>query len=148
MKIRIKEKCVLTLICPDLITKDMKFEAGAILEGEVEQDYEGCVWFRDNQGRIIPGLDKCLFEVVNDSTWPFKNEPEPQWYAEQSKRLGELAKHGFKFVNGNDSVDAAFIIAKDGMSAMFAVPKSWSFQKNRTWMLERCEEFARAVRGV
>ena len=106
------------------------------------------VSFGEKYSWRMNGLKKTQFEVVKDSTWPFKDEPEPQWYVEQTKRWEELANQGFKFTSGKDSDDAAILISKDGFSAMFAVPKSLGFRVVHIWMLERCEEFAKAVREV
>ena len=88
-----------------------------------------------------------------NSTWPF-SEPEPPWYTDQTKRWKKLGRQGWKFAQGNSPVDSlstgdvSIEMARDGMVAEFKLSKLWSFQEIHTWMLHRCEEFAKANRWV
>jgi len=77
-------------------------------------------------------------------TWPFKDQPEPQWYRDQTLRWVELVRQGWIWRSREGCANVTLRMGRGDVSAEFTVPKTWEFQKIHTWMLERCEEFARA----
>lgn len=148
MKIRFKKMVTLSLV--NVATGepwDEVFKAGSEFEGKVLEDQSGYITIGEEHGVKIVGLNKEYFEVISvpeKSTWPFPDQPEPQWYREQTLRWAELCRQGWKWRSRLGFIFVTMRMERGDVSAEFAVPKTWEFQTIHTWMLERCEEFARA----
>lgn len=145
MKIRFKEDCGFTLVDATGNEVDNFFKAGDIQEGDILADHGEYVSFGDRDGWQAHGLKKTQFEIVSDSTWPFPDQPEPQWYSEQKARWDELEKQGWKFSSVRKFGKVCLQMERNGAVAAFELPwGAMSFQTIHTWMLRRCEEVARA----
>lgn len=139
MKIRFKEDCGF-------------IKAGDIQEGDILEDHGEYVSFGDRDGWQVHDLKKTQFEIVSDSTWPFPDQPEPQWYSEQKARWDKLVKQGWTFSDVRKVGKVCLQIERNGVVAAFEHPwgamsfqrGAMSFEAIHAWMLERCEEVARA----